>query len=77
MCALMFGSITGVAEGLETAGMLANVGLLSGVAAQVDLQVLQTGKCLIAAFKLQENTQAYIHMREKAKNHACTCACKL
>lgn len=41
MCALVFGTVTGVAEGLEAAGMLADVRFLSRVAPQVDLQVLQ------------------------------------
>ena len=38
--ALVFGSVAGVAEGLEAAGMLADVRFLSCVAPQVDLQVL-------------------------------------
>lgn len=42
MCALVFGPVTGVAEGLEAAGMLADIWLLARVAPQVDLQVLQT-----------------------------------
>lgn len=42
MCALVFGPVAGVAEGLEAAGMLADVRFLSCVAPQVDLQVLQT-----------------------------------
>lgn len=39
MCALVFGSVAGVAEGLVAAWVLAHVGLLPGVAPQVDFQV--------------------------------------
>lgn len=39
MCALVFGSVAGVAEGLVAAGVLAHVGLLPSVAPQVDFQV--------------------------------------
>lgn len=42
MCALVFGPVTGVTEGFEAAGMLADVRFLSCVAPQMDLQVLQT-----------------------------------
>lgn len=52
MCALVFSTITGVAESLEAAGVLANVRFLPRVAPQVDLQVLQTGERLGAALKL-------------------------
>lgn len=41
MCALVFSPVTGVAEGLQAAGMLADVRFLARVAPQVDLQVLQ------------------------------------
>lgn len=51
MCSLVFCSVAGVAEGLEAARMLTDVGFLSCMAPQVDLQVLQTGKCLRAALK--------------------------
>lgn len=50
----MLGTVTGVAEGLLAAWVLAQVRLLSCVAPQVDLQVLQTGEGFTAAFKLQE-----------------------
>ncbi|TNN69209.1 hypothetical protein EYF80_020526 [Liparis tanakae] len=39
---LMLGAVAGVAESFLAAGVLAQVRLLSGVAPQVDLQVLQT-----------------------------------
>lgn len=39
--ALMLGAVAGVAEGFLAAGVLAQVRLLSCVAPQVDLQVLQ------------------------------------
>lgn len=57
MCALVFGPVTGVAEGLEAAGMLADVRFLSGVAPQVDLQVFQAWKRFGAAFKLTRNAK--------------------
>lgn len=40
VCTLMLGPITGVAEGLLTAWVLAQVRLLARVASQVDLEVL-------------------------------------
>ena len=40
MCALVLGSVAGVAKRLVAAGMLTLVRLLPGVATQVDLQVL-------------------------------------
>lgn len=49
----MFGSIAGVAEGFEAAGVLADVWFLSRVTPQVDLQVLQAGERLGAALKLK------------------------
>ena len=57
MCALVFGPVTGIAEGLEAAGMLADVWFLTGVAPQVDLQVFQTWKRFGAAFKLTRNAK--------------------
>lgn len=39
MCALVFGSVAGVAEGLAAAWVLARVGFLPSVAPQVDFQV--------------------------------------
>lgn len=57
MCALVFGAVAGVAESLEAAGVLANVGFLSRVAPQVDLQVLQTGERLGAALKLTKRKE--------------------
>ena len=51
--ALVFGAVAGVAEGLLAAGVLAQVGLLPRVAAQVDLQVLQPREGLGAALELQ------------------------
>lgn len=54
MRALVLGSVAGVAEGLVAARVLAQVGLLPGVAPQVDLQVFQAGERLLAALKLQQ-----------------------
>ena len=54
VCALVFGPVTGVAEGLEAARVLADVRFLPCVASQVDLQVLQTRECLGAALKLKK-----------------------
>lgn len=54
MCALVLCSVAGVAEGLEAARVLADVGFLSGVASQVDLQVLQAGERFGAALKLRK-----------------------
>lgn len=57
MCAvLVFGSVRGVGEGLVAALVLAHVGLLPDVGAQVGLQVLQAGVRLGTALKL--HTQA-------------------
>lgn len=50
----MFGAVAGVAEGLLTARVLAQVRLLARVAPQVDLEVLQPREGLAAAFKLRE-----------------------
>lgn len=52
--ALVLGPIAGVAEGLLTAWVLAQVRLLARVAPQVDLEVLQSREGLAAAFKLWE-----------------------
>lgn len=52
VCALVFRPVTGVAEGFLTARVLTRVRLLSGMASQVDLQVLQTGERLLTALKL-------------------------
>lgn len=54
MRALVLGSVAGVAEGLVAAWVLAQVGLLPGVAPQVDLQVFQARESLLAALKLQQ-----------------------
>lgn len=56
MCALVFGPVARVAKGFEAAGMLADVRFLSGVAPQVNLQVLQTRERLGAALKLTKRT---------------------
>lgn len=53
----MFGSVAGVAEGLVATRVLAQVGLLPCVAAQVDLQILQPGEGLLAALKLKSSRQ--------------------
>ena len=66
--ALVLGAVAGVAEGLEAAGVLAHVGLLPRVAAQVDLQVLQPREGLGAALELQE-TQAGPHRVTPLENH--------
>lgn len=52
--ALVLGAVTGVAEGLLTAWVLAQVRLLARVAPQVDLEVLQARESLAAALELQE-----------------------
>ena len=52
--ALVLGAVTGVAEGLLTAWVLAQVWLLARVAPQVDLEVLQAREGLAAALELQE-----------------------
>lgn len=54
----MFGAVAGVTEGLVAAWMLAHIWLLPCVAAQVNLQVLQTGEGLLTAIKLD---QTYRH----------------
>lgn len=54
MGALVLGAVAGVAEGLLAAWVLAQVRLLTRVAPQVDLEVLQPREGLAAAFKLQE-----------------------
>lgn len=59
MRSLVFGPVTGVAEGLEAAGVLADVGLLSRVAPQMDLQVLQARESLTAAFKLDRRNKRH------------------
>lgn len=59
---LVFGSIRGVGEGLVAALVLAYVRFLSGVRAQVRLQVLQAGVGLGAALKLQTNTESVDHL---------------
>lgn len=50
---LVLGAVAGVGEGLGAAGVLARVGLLPGVAAQVRLQVLQPRVRLAAALELE------------------------
>ena len=52
--ALVLGAVTGVAEGLLAAWVLAQVRLLARVAPQVDLEVLQAREGLAAALELQE-----------------------
>lgn len=52
--ALVLGAVAGVAEGLLTARVLAQVWLLARVTPQVDLEVLQPREGLAAAFKLRE-----------------------
>lgn len=54
---LVFGSVAGVAEGLVASRVLAQVGLLPCVAAQVDLQILQPREGLLAALKLKSSRQ--------------------
>lgn len=49
---LMLGAITGVRESLRAARVLARVGLLSCVASEMGLQVLQAGVGFTAAFEL-------------------------
>lgn len=55
MCSLVFGSVTGVAEGLVAPRVLTQVGFLPRVAAQVDLQILQPRERLLAALKLKRH----------------------
>lgn len=50
--ALMLGPIAGVAESFLAARVLAQVRLLSCVAPQVDLQILQTRKRFVTALEL-------------------------
>lgn len=50
---LVLGAVAGVAEGLLAAGVLAQVRLLSRVAPQVDLQVLQAGERFVTALELR------------------------
>lgn len=57
--ALVFGPVTGVAEGLQAAGMLADVRFLARVAPQVDLKVLQAWKSFGAALKLTQNRSSH------------------
>lgn len=52
----MLGAIAGVAESFLAAGVLAQVRLLSCVAPQVDLQVLQARERFVAALKLWNHT---------------------
>lgn len=59
MCPLVLGAVAGVAEGLLTARVLAEVRLLARVAPQVDLEVLQPGKGLLATFKLQKQKTSF------------------
>ena len=54
MCpVLVLGPVRGVAEGLGASGKFTVVRLLSRVRAQVGLQVLQPGVCLVAALELK------------------------
>ena len=64
VCALMLGTVAGVAESFLAAGVLAQVGLFPSVTPQVDLQILQTGEGLVAAFKL---TQKPDRQRERER----------
>ena len=57
MCPLVLGTVTGIAEGLLAARMLAQVWLLTRVAPQVNLEVLEPGKSLLAAFELQKENK--------------------
>ena len=52
--ALVLGTVAGVAEGLLTAWVLAQVRLITRVAPQVDLEILQPREGLAAALELQE-----------------------
>lgn len=57
MCAvLVLGSVRGVGEGFVATLMLADIGFLPGVRAQMSLQVLQAGVGLGAALELQAHT---------------------
>lgn len=51
MCPLVLGTVAGVAESLLAAWVLAQVRLLARVAPQVNLEVLEPGKGLLATFK--------------------------
>lgn len=59
---LVFGSVRGIGEGFVAALVLAYVRFLSGVRAQVSLQVLQAGVGLGAALELQTNTHSVDHL---------------
>lgn len=63
--ALVLGSVTRVAECFLAAWVLAEVRLLARVAPQVDLQVLQTGKCFIAAFELWEEDRVLTKRKQR------------
>lgn len=49
---LMLGPVTGVAEGLAAAGILAGVGLFARVRSQMGLEVFQSGVRFEAALEL-------------------------
>lgn len=57
---LVLGPVRGVGEGFVAAFVLADVGFLSGVRAQVGFQVLQTGVGLRAALKLQRENKEWL-----------------
>ena len=63
--ALVFGAVAGVTEGLVATGVLAHVGLLTCVAAQMNLQVLQTGEGLLTALKL-DHTHTHTHTQNSS-----------
>ena len=59
----MLGAVRGVGEGFVAAFVVADVRLLSGVRAEVSLQVLQTGVRLTAALKLQNTREIQRKLR--------------
>lgn len=52
---LVLGAVRGVGEGFVAALVLAHVGFLTRVRAQVGLEVLQAGISLVTALKLQQS----------------------
>lgn len=50
---LMLGPIAGVGESFRTAGVLAGVGFLPGMASKMGLQILQPGVSFAAALELK------------------------
>ena len=63
MCPLVLGAVTGVTEGLLTARMLAQIRLLACVAPQMNLEIFEPRKGLLATFKLQKENNFWLLRR--------------